>query len=298
MPAGLFHENASQEAIELFVNEYDRLFTGPGEINVSQIAAHRGRPAGVLFDPDPLYLKSNTLNLLLRPSKHRHTLDLRIDVGGQARAVVMLFREESRPFREADLFLISQAIPYLQNGLGERRRDIVWERSGARGHLLVNTSGDTLLMIDDQARALLDACTIVGQDAAFSTRTRSPPRFIRELCRQLDTLSAGEVLLDLGAGRLQALASRIMPVEPGGVAQVVISLEMLRPRPLRTVENILSLPLSPLQRSIALDAAMGGSRSDSLVAGRVGKEAMKKHLAAIYRIVGVNSWDDLGRVLA
>jgi pentapeptide MXKDX repeat protein len=59
MPAGLFHENAADSALDLFVNEYDRLFTGPSEIDVSQIAAMKGGPVGQLMNPGPDYFRSN-----------------------------------------------------------------------------------------------------------------------------------------------------------------------------------------------------------------------------------------------
>ena len=49
--------------------------------------------------------------------------------------------------------------------------------------------------------------------------------------------------------------------------------------------------------SIALVAALGGSRHDSLISCGVTNEALKKHLAVIYRIAGVSSWEALTRVL-
>lgn len=239
MPAGLFHESASQGALDLFVNEYDRLFVGPAEINVSQIASNRGNAAGLLLDPDPEYYKSNTLNLLVRPSGHYHTLDLRVDVGSQARAVVMLFREERHPFNEQDRILIARASPYLRLAFEAGRSEVTWERTDRRGHVLADQSGSRLLMMDDQARSLINACTVVGQDIRVDGETTHPPKFIRDLCEQLTFQPMAEVSLDLGIGRLHAVATPIWTLDAGGGSHVMISLEMLRARPLAVVESLL-----------------------------------------------------------
>lgn len=294
-PAGVFHEAASPGAMALFVNEYDRLFAGPGEINVSQISAGRGAPAGVLFQPDPAYFRSNTLNLLVRPSGHYHTLDLRVDVGGHARAVVMLFREERRPFREQDVALITQALPIIQQAFACRLAAVSWDKDGASGHLLTERSGSRILMIDDRARDLLGLCTVVGQELSLVGPMVRPPRFVADLCRQLGCMGLAESEIDIGSGRLRVIASPISAPDGRGGDHVLVTLEMLRARPLAIVESLLATPLSPLQRSIALDAALGGARGASPATSSIGKEALKKHLAVIYRTVGVNSWDELGK---
>ena len=79
--------------------------------------------------------------------------------------------------------------------------------------------------------------------------------------------------------------------------QVLVSLEIERPKRLKIIETVLKLPLSPLQRSIALVAAFGGSRADSMTSTGVSNEALKKHLAAIYRAASVSSWEQLAKAL-
>ncbi|WP_188583609.1 hypothetical protein [Azorhizobium oxalatiphilum] len=294
-PAGVFHESASDSALDLFVNEYERLFMGPGEINVSQIAGTPGRPIGRLLNPQPEYLRSNTLNLLVRPSGHYHALDMRVDVEGRPRAVVLLFREERRPFGDSDAFKLAQAIPYLRRAIETSGPDDGWEGSGLRGHLLVDRAGERLLMLDQQGHVLLRACTLVGQDIRIASAPTHPPRFARVLCERLETSAVAHLSFDISLGRLQATANRIYPPDGRSEPQALISLEVQRSKPLKIIETLLDLPLSPLQRSIALDAALGGSRAGSLTSSGVGPEALKKHLAVIYRTTGVNSWDQLAR---
>lgn len=296
-PAGLFHENAAAPALDLFLNEYDRLFAGPSEINVSQIAALRGYPAGHLLNPSRDYFRSNTLNLLVRASGHFHTLDLRVDVGNKARVVVMLFREQQNPFHDEDAFYLCQAIPYIRRVIEHQSADGPWERSELSGHMLVDRSGTKLLAFSDETYRLLRACTIVGQNIRLAGPTTLPPRFAQDLCRRLETSSVVEAFLDMPLGRLRVVATQMRTAVEDPSASILLSFELERPKRLRVVENILALPLSPMQRSIMLAAALGGSRADCLTTTGVSCEALKKHLSMIYRTVGVFSWEELGKSL-
>jgi len=297
MPAGLFHENAADSALDLFVNEYDRLFTGPSEMNVSQVAAMSGQPVGKLMNPGRDYLRSNTLNLLVRPSGHFHTLDLRVDVASRPRAVVLLFREQQRPFADSDAFFVTQALPYLRRAIECHSTEGPLERMELSGHMLVDRSGTKLLAMSDEASILLKACTIVGQNVRLTGPTILPPRFAEDLCRRLETSAFAQELIDIPLGRIRVSARQMRAPFAEVDRQVLLSFEMERPRRLKIIENILDLPLSPLQRSIALVAATGGSRADCLSSTGVGREALKKHLAIIYRASDVSSWEELAKTL-
>jgi len=297
MPAGLFHENAADSALDLFVNEYDRLFTGASEINASQIAATTGRPVGQLLNPERSYFRSNTFNLLVRASGHFHTLDLRVDVANRARAVVMLFREEQNPFDEIDASYLRQALPYLKRAIESQSAESIWERSRLGGYMLVDLSGTKLLTLSAEANELLKACTIVGQNVRLIGPTTMPPRFAQDLCRRLVSSSMAQDVLDVPGGRLLLTATLMHPPVAEASEQVLISLQMEQPKRLKAIENILNLELSPLQRSIALVAAMGGTRAECLTSAGTSNEALKKHLATIYRRVGVASWEELAKAL-
>jgi len=104
-------------------------------------------------------------------------------------------------------------------------------------------------------------------------------------------------LIDIPLGRIRVSARQMRAPFAEVDRQVLLSFEMERPRRLKIIENILDLPLSPLQRSIALVAATGGSRADCLSSTGVGREALKKHLAIIYRASDVSSWEELAKTL-
>jgi hypothetical protein len=296
-PAGVYHESAAPAVLDLFINEYDRLFSGASEINVSQIAAATGRPVGVLYRPDAEYFRSNTFNLLLRPSGHHHTLDVRIDVDGRPRAVAMLFREKANPFKAGDAHRVTQAIPFLRRLFETPVGSLIPEESAPRGYLVLDAAANLILMRDAEAVALLQSCKVIGQGISLSGTTTRAPRFLRQLCADLPHRSSAATTIETGTGRLLAEARRIGSPDGLGPHQVLVSLELLTPKPLAIVEALLDLPLSPVQRSIALEAALNRRRADSVASTGVGQEAFKKHLATIYRTLGVNSWHDVAAAL-
>lgn len=92
LPEGFFHEDSPAPMRGLFVNAFEELFLGPVELNVAMLARLRGQRAGHLLAPPPECFRSNTFNVLVRPSGHQHALDLRVDHAGRPRAIVLLFR--------------------------------------------------------------------------------------------------------------------------------------------------------------------------------------------------------------
>ncbi|WP_157096359.1 MULTISPECIES: hypothetical protein [unclassified Methylosinus] len=99
LPQGFFHEDSPESARDLFVNEFERLFIGPAELNVTALARTPGPRVGRIARPGKAYFSSNTFNLLVRASGHHHSLDLRIDLDGRARRRAAVSRRSTR-FRD------------------------------------------------------------------------------------------------------------------------------------------------------------------------------------------------------
>lgn len=321
MPEGFFHEDSPAAVQDLFLNEFERLFVGADEINVLALARHRGRRVGNLLAPGRSYFRSNTFNLLVRASGHRHTLDLRVEVDGRARAVVLLFRAPGSPFAEAQAQMLARTAPWLQRALGAAARPELWQGRTARsGHVLLDPSGQRVLLVDDDAAAILKSANRRGMGLNSQHRLDTPPAFLRELCRDLaQGRPGGQVHVPMPGGALVAQAHALYPLSgwraaaPGmaemasGVAtdaaagatavQVLVTLCELRPTHLDVVRRLHGLKLSPLQLEIALLAGLGQARADCTEVIGVSPEALKKHLRVIYAAAGVSDWDGLGRVL-
>lgn len=302
MPEGFYHEDSPPEVQDLFLNEFERLFVGANEINVFALANHRGRRIGNLVAPGRDYFKSNTFNLLVRASGHRHTLDLRVEVDGQARAVVLLFRAPGTAYADPEAGLLQRLAPYLERALSAAQPPEVWCGRTARcGHVLLDAAGERILLVDAEAAALLKGANRRGMGLNSQARLEVPPAFLRELCQSLgrcpEASQAGFAIL---GGALVARAHALTPPDaaPGAQpTQVLVELRELRPTHLDVIRRIKDMKLSPLQREIAFLAGLGKARSNCTEAIGVSHEALKKHLRVIYAAAGVSDWEGLSRSL-
>ena len=296
LPEGFFHEDSPASVRDLFVNEFERLFLGPEELNVATLARLKGSGAGHLLAPPPSYYRSNTFNLLVRASGHRHALDLRVDDDGLPRVIVLLFRTGTSPFDEGDLATMKLAAAPLRRALSGNGREVEWEPMPLKGHALVDASGTTLLMMSEAARQILQAANLVGQDIQLEGPITAPPRFMQSLCAEISAGRATRGFVAIPDGRLVMTPERLhAPV--GGQSAILMTMQQERPRPLRLVERLFELALSPKQRDIVLAAALGHDRTDVAVRTDTSAEAIKKHLGAIYRVTGARSWDAMARLL-
>lgn len=297
---GMFHEYSDPQIQDLFLNEYERLFVGPDEINVTSIA--RGGPRwGQLLAPPDSYYRSNTFNLLVRASGHHYSCDLRVDVNGRARAVLLLFRAWPHGFNPDEVAVLSRVEPYLRRAITHCQLPDERARVVRVGHALLDEAGQRLLMVCPEGESLLRACTLVGQDIRLAGPMRVAPRFLRDLCMRWahSDQPLQRMVLQIPDGLLHIAARRLQP--PGmskkARAQVLVTLELAVPWRLQAVQRVLALPLSPLQREIALYAGEGGLRRECEQAVGVSDAALKKHLKAIYQAAGVASWDELARTV-
>lgn len=301
LPEGFHHEDSPDSVKDLFLNEFERLFVGEREINVLALAQRKDRRVGHLLEPGADYFKSNTYNLLVRASGHHHSLDLRVDVDGRARAVVLLFRAASRPFAEGDAATLLRVAPYLQRAIEISLPPDAWQGAGAQnGHLLLDGAGQRIVLMNDPAVTLLRNAGQRGMGWHQGTPPETPPPLVQQLLQQphrpLHLPVPGGVLV----AQIQPMRvpDRALPGEgddaPG---HWLVELALKRPRRIEVVRRVLSLPLSPLQREIALLAGLGHARADCVAQIGVGPEALKKHLRAIFAATGTRDWESLARAL-
>lgn len=294
MPEGFFHENSPPEVQDIFLNEFERLFVGEGETNVFALARQRGRAIGHLLSPDADYFRSNTYNLLVRPSGHHHTLDLRVDVGGRARAVVLLFRAPGRSFDDDGAAVLRRAAPYLQRAIERAHSPDDWRaRIDRAGHVLLDDTGQRILMMDAEAAAILRHANLRGLGLRRHPRPETPPDFFR----RLDARSGRPLRLPIPGGALVASARALHA--PGGdtLGSLLVNLNVERPHRMEVIQRVLSLKLSPLQREIAVLAGLGHPRSDCGPVVGVSAEALKKHLRTVFAATGTSDWDSLAKAL-
>lgn len=299
MPIGVFHEHPNEATQALFMNEYERLFSGDKEINVSWAARQRGRACGRLLTPPAAYFRSNTYNLLVRGDHYRYMLDLRIDVDGVARAVVALCRPPGKAFDENDAVALNSLLPALQRACLKTANALEQNGcEGGTGHLMVSSDGQHIHMANETGIALVRKSRLVGQRIQLLGAMETVPDFVRDLCVQLHSTEQAAVhsTVEVPGGALKCSASWMsvsLPPALPQLRQILVTLELQQPRAVRLVRGICELGLSPLQSRIALYAASGGRRDGCAKECQVSAEALKKHLRQIYAACGAQEWTDL-----
>ena len=313
MPVGVHHEHPNEATQALFMNEYERLFSGDREINVSWAARQHGQACGRMLHPPQVYFRSNTYNLLMRGDHYRHMLDLRIDVDGVARAVAALCRPPGKAFDEHDAVALNSLLPALQRACLKSTSAL--EQGGSEdctGHLLVSADGQRIHMANPAGVALVRSSRLVGQQIELLGTMERAPRFVQELCTRLHATGqeAVQSRLDVPGGTLQCTARWMDTAAPGNAGAnaltgvgtdsaapalclVLVTLVLQQPRAARVVREISALGLSPLQGRLALYAAAGGRRAACAQQHRISAEALKKHLRQLYAACGVQEWSEL-----
>ncbi len=302
-PAGFHHEDSPASVRNLFLNEF-HLFTGPGETNILALARPEGPRVGRLLSPGAAHYRSNSHNLLMRPNGHHYTLDLRVEVPGPAgpvtRAVVALFRAHSvgfcGGFSDAEARMLERACASLQRAFQLQAGPSSGSVHSDTGHVLLDAASLRPLSADAQALQLLQSAHVPGLGLYGASAAALPADLLRLLGLQPGQdrrFAVPHGLLDL---RMRPLYAGLQPAA-AGTAHWLLTLQLQRPRQIDVVRRVVDMPLTPLQREIAVLAGLGHARADSLALAGVSNAALKKHLGAILEVAQVGNWDELGRSL-
>lgn len=294
-PAGFFHDCAPAEHKDLFVTRFDELFGAPGEFNMITFTEIVGPPIGRMLTPEvhALFRASNVYRHLCAPLGHHHGLEMRLEREGRGVGVLVLWNDDARPFTHSDVTVAEPLRILLERALQAERPDVVWRSQGTRtAHYITDASGEHLLAINPEAEGLLSRAHLLGQNVPMAGSLRTAPAFSRQLAAMLAKGALAELPLPMIGGRLMVRASASRRIVEGGhdEQQMFVSVEREAAVDVLAVEWLSALPLTFLQKQIALFGAQGGPRADCEARFGVSQEALKKHLRTIYEVAGVVNW--------
>ena len=294
---------APAELKDLFITRLDELFSDPNETNMLSLTEIEGPSVGRLF-PDEAqrwFWRSAVYRHLCIPLGHRYLLDMRIEVDGVGRALFCAWYPQDKPFGQAEVERLRQVQPlvagaFRQNPLGAR-----WSRLDAGdAYFVTDAAGVELLSINELAERVLKDSHLLRQNVPAMGELRHAPGFATAMARALVQGMEGEgredalpLTLPVKDGRLVVRAAPVRGRAAGQGDSIVFNLERQAAAETVWIERLVSLPLSPLQRRLALFAAQGGQRAEALDRFGVSPEAMKKHLRAILQATGAASWAEL-----
>lgn len=297
-PAGFFHDCAPAELKDLFVTRFDELFSSPGEFNMVTFTNIVGPPIGRMLTDEvhAQFRASNVYKHLCVPLGHHHGLEMRIETGGVCLGVLVLWNGEGEAFTPADVVAAEPMRLLLERALNAEHQDVVWRSQASRtAHYITDVSGQHLLAINPEAEVMLNRAHLLRQNLPMAGRLRAAPAFSQQLAAMLAQGAPAELRLPVIDGRLVVRASpsrRIVEGEDDEL-QMFVSVDLEAAVNVLAVERLSALPLTLLQKQIALFGAQGGQRAACEDHFGVSQEALKKHLRTIYDVTGVASWAGL-----
>lgn len=297
-PAGFFHDCAPPELKDLFVTRFDELFGSPDHYTMRNFIGDGGLPIGKTLAPGFMdsWVEGPIHRHLCVPLGHHHILDMRIDRDGRGVAAFFAWKPEGQPFTAADAETWVPVRRLIEQAAKADPAQVHWRQVGAgMGHFITDPGGTSLIAIHPEAEAFLKESHLLRQNISIVGRLDSAPLFATELARQLATSPTASMHVPVANGRLVARASYTRGIGPDGEDSLLMFVALHREvaHNMLAAEHVMALPLTPLQREIALFAITGGQRSDCHDEFGVSDEALKKHLRAIFAATGTSRWADL-----
>jgi hypothetical protein len=309
-PQGFYHHGAKSEAEELFMNHYEELFVGPHEYTPFWRMRNKGHDVGNALRSSKAYFRSNTYNLLIKPSGYHFLLEAMVDLDGVTRLAACFFRPAENPFTETDEKKLIGLVPVMRRAVDKRPSALSRHHiKSEMGHMVVSCDGQQIELLDAMAQKLLSSFKLFHQNVSLIKSTAIPPRFVQRLCERLrsEPIDTAETEIELAGGSLLVRANRLSCTSHASVAaplflpaesKILVLLQFNQASAIEVVRRISAWGLSPLQARIAMYAASGGSRVACAAQHRVSQEALKKHLRQIYAASRCTDWQELSQTLA
>jgi DNA-binding CsgD family transcriptional regulator len=302
LPAGYYHDCTNVEVKDLFVTRLGDLFSDPAQFNIVSLARRDGPAIGRMVGEEMQdhFRQSNVYKYLAKPLGHEYCLDMRVEVGDRTAAVVALWNEEGPPFTHADVVAMEPILAQLQ-AAASGPQEATWRTvSGGRSQLITNRTGERLIAIDQECEDVLVNAHLLMQSIPFGHEMGNAPAFCRQLAAQLDRKSHARLDFPINGGRLECTASRAMlrAADTGlDDGLIIVSVTVQHAEEVEAAIRLNALPLTFRQKEIGLYAMRDLSGAEISAATGCSAEAVKKHLAAVYRACEVAGRAELRQFL-
>ena len=295
LPAGFYHDSAPAELKDFFIAKLEELFIDPAEITSVSLINGDGPLIGKMLRPGETerFWRGKIYQYLCAPLDHHHMLDMALRRHGQGAALFVAWNPRDRPFTRAHATMLEPVHRLIEQALASDGAQTSWiAQDTGQGHFITDLTGRDLIAVHPDAERMLMDSHLLRQRVSMTTPTDIAPAFAAQLAAELANGSAAVMHLPVANGRLVARASRTRLVN-AEQSLMYVALHREVARNVLAVEYVMRLPLTALQREIALFAMTGGQRSDCAAEFGVSDEALKKHLRPIFSATATGRWADL-----
>jgi DNA-binding CsgD family transcriptional regulator len=249
---------------------------------------------------DRSFYMTDMYNLVYRRYDQHHCLFGPILLDGKPAGMLGLYRpRHQKPFDSREQALYTQLLPYVSHALCVTdNKDIQYSENGSSGMMVMDTQGQIQYLSHEAKLLLALACQPVLSLAARSQEEALLAK-LAQLCRNLQTIFQGKhaappsLSHTNGRGRFSFRAFWLNKInnEPG--ALIGMAVEHHEPLVLKLLRGLQKLPLSPVQKQVALLLAQG--TSNELIGERLNIKltTVKDHIKKIFDKLGIYRREEL-----
>jgi DNA-binding CsgD family transcriptional regulator len=256
----------------------------------------------IVDDPNMIgdnFYRSELYNLLWRPASQHHMMLAHIEINKMLVGRLFLYRPKTgKAFNSAEHVLFLQLLPYVVHAVNQPPQlPVEYELSGDAGLIVADSKGQIIYLTHRAKLLLLQANQQDNQGFVFNS-IKLPPCLLR-LCQNLEAIFANKnapppvVTHNNVFGRFvfRAYWLEHQGNEPGNL--IGITIEHHEPQQLKIFRTLRDLPLSPVQKEVAMMLANGESSEKIGERLHIKYTTVKDHIRKIFDKLDIHRREEL-----
>jgi DNA-binding CsgD family transcriptional regulator len=249
---------------------------------------------------DESFYKCDLYNLVWRSYDQHHVLQAPVTQNDKFVGVLSLYRPRpQKPFDSYEQSLCLRLLPYVTHALQALDdNDIQYSENGLSGMIIMDTKG-TLVYQSPEAKQLLALACYPVLTVDARRKEEAVLAKLAQLCRNLEAIFQGQHVAPPSWSHTSTNGRFIFRAywlnrqnqEPGSLIGVTI--EHQEPKVLNILRSLQSLPLSPMQKEVALLLAQGYSADKIGQRLHIKLTTVKDHIRKIYVKLDIHQRDEL-----
>jgi len=249
---------------------------------------------------DESFYRSDMYNLVLRRLDQHYLLWALVRHDHKPVGMLCLYRpRQQKKFNSRDQALLARLLPYVSHALhAPEDKDILYSENGSSGMMIMDTQGAIVFLSSEAKNLLALACYPVVTQNGFIKEAELIDK-LAQLCRNLDAVFRGRAATPpawsfVGAnGRFMFRAYWLNKQnnEPGGL--IGMTIEHQEPVVLKILRAMKNLPLSPMQKEVALLLAQGFASEKIGERLHIKLTTVKDHIGKIFTKLDIHQREEL-----
>jgi DNA-binding CsgD family transcriptional regulator len=242
---------------------------------------------------------SDLYNLVYRRFDQHHALYAPVMVDGKPVGMLGLHRSrQQKPFDAYEQVLLARLLPYVAHALRGGGNGTQYSDNGSLGMIVMDTQGTILYLTNEATSLLAMVCHPVFSPDARSQEGEILSK-LAQLCRNLQGIFQGKHAAPPswchtnGRGRFTFRASWLNRLNNEQDKLISMTIEHHEPLVLKILRALQDLPLSPVQKQVALLLAQGVF--NELIGGclNIKLSTTKEHISKIFAKLNIYRREEL-----